>query len=134
MINEQIIFTLIYILLIGYISASGTDFIQFCIGDPHEGEVTGNRIFSKFGQWLLEKYEAHELNEKKRLRGKSPIEIIKLQRLNFYKALGVCPICFNVYFTFLVGLAFCLIFGTPFWYILPQIFVSNRFLRKIMEI
>lgn len=134
MIYETEIFTFIFIIFIGFISACTTDFYDFCIGEPHMGEVASGRILSRLGYYLLERYEAHELSERKRLSRLLEYDIQKRKKLNWYKMLGVCPICCNFWISGLVGLLSCFLFSMPYWLILHQIFVSSRFLRHFMKI
>lgn len=135
MIYQTEIFTIVVIFFTAYISACASWFWDFCIGEPHHGEVEKGRIFSRFGSYILEKYYEHESKEKDRLYYiTSSQEFIRNQKLNLYKILGVCPICMNVYVAGIIGLGSCFFFGVSFWSILPEIFVSYRFLRKFLEI
>lgn len=124
MIYEIELFNIAIVFIVAYVSACFTYFIDFCIGEPHHGEVEQGRIFSEYGNFILKKYFDVQSDKIKN----------NSTRLNWWKALGVCPICMNVYVTLLAGILICLFFGTSFWGILPEIFISNRYLRKFMQI
>lgn len=124
MIYEYELYTIAVMLFTSYVSACATWFFDFCIGEPHSGEIIKGRIFSFYGKYILDKY--FEVEKDNKLRQST--------RLNWWKALGVCPICFNVYLTGLVGMCLHAYFGVNFSFILAEMVLSARFLRKFMEI
>lgn len=116
--------TVIYLLLAALGTGLFSCLWSFMIGDPHEGAVHPGRILSGLGRYLFDKYYQREsaIEVEKELRrgreftkaaqewqqslnnGARPypftIETFKAtpyEAVNWWKATGVCPRCFNVW-------------------------------------
>lgn len=104
--------------LLALSAAMGTIFLDFCFGHPHEDEMAEGRIFSFYGRWIKKKYEESERKN-------------SAYAVNWYKAFGMCPICFNVWFSMLGAIPLIWFQILAPWCVLPYIFVSN-FLFRLM--
>jgi hypothetical protein len=82
---------------------SGITFLfEYMIGNPWKDEVYTGNIFSFYGLWIRRNYD----------RVQASIDLNKPEKnaytkLNYWKALGVCPYCLNVH----VGWVFTLFFA-----------------------
>jgi len=139
------------------ISAATTYFLDFCIGSPSEGEIRKGRIFGAYGLWIYRKYNEREeaikkseslaisnseneieycyqptAEDKARIRRK---HLSKVRRVNYYKALGICYVCWNVWISFIY-------FGILSWilplspveaalYLIPFVVLANLIVRKL---
>lgn len=133
------------LLLLAFAIGTGffSDLYSFCLGDPHEGQVTEGRVLSWLGRRLLDRFHRHEQrvlaqNEKRvsafitdarekwtfNNPGKpfvvpSSDRVKRIERypVNWWKATGVCPRCFNVWLCFATfgALAWVCQFPTVWW-------------------
>lgn len=134
----DILIDALIVLFVAYIAACTTFFYDFCIGEPSQGKPKSGRILSLLGLWLHNKYTRiegrHEL-QKQDLKDKDDLELYNYRRKNWYKALGMCPICVNPYIAFIVFfISMALCYGVysyylPFWWVVPCMVVSNTFFR-----
>jgi hypothetical protein len=135
------------ILIIGYslTIACITLFLDFCIGSPGSGEPSPFRIFSKYGLYIYQKYldmedreerriqkllkQIRESNIDPRLLEKRERNAQRSRKVNFWKAAGVCIICFNIW----IGLASLPVYLFYFQFspvfIIPMLVISNTALR-----
>jgi len=153
MINE-----IIFCLFLAITGGLGTLFLSFIIGDPHSGENTPGRIASFYGRWIERRYEAkeqliqsnmeaafkaaaEEAEQINKAIGKITVERIldiqnkherRVKRVNWWKAAGMCPLCFNVYFTTAVFITGLFLYPVNIIFILPCIFISNQLVRRLM--
>lgn len=105
-----------YCLFTSFVTACFVFFWDFCTGEPDgQGGAIKGRIFSRIG-FLLSGLHAKW-------------EVEKSGRLNPYKAMGVCPLCFSVYVSAAMTLLAWWLLGMPLWYFLPVAVISMRFLR-----
>lgn len=126
-------------LFIALVASCATLFYGYCIGNPESGQVKRGRIFSKLGLWLEVKYEQHEADEGLRLSskmiGRTQDERERLARgkkLNWYKALGMCPVCVNPYITTIIYILFML-FGLAEFHVLMlfSVLVFSSYITRI---
>lgn len=138
-------------------SAALTYFIDFCIGSPHAGPVAKGRIFGAYGNLILRKY--YEREEKIKLQEEKYIKLAqdeigftyqptdkdkarirrkhlaKVRRVNYWKAAGVCHVCFNVWVSILSYPLVCLRLDLEAWdialFFIPYAVLSNLIVRKL---
>jgi len=151
------IFQILESIYISFIAAFGTMFFSFIIGDPQNGNTNRTRILSWYGLWIERKYNEkeelvstqlcdavkeaeNEIVQMKKAIGDIPVlEIVKIQnrqkrkvrKMNWWKAAGMCHLCFNVYFTAAVFGVWLLLSQIHILFILPCIFISNQILRRL---
>lgn len=109
--------------LIGGICACFTRLVMFCIGDPHidpdtKEEKVSKNIFSFYGRYILRKYIAADLKK-------------KYSDINYWKAAGMCPFCFNVHFTLLLSWFILYKMEMPYWWSILINPISYFFLTRI---
>ena len=130
---------IIITLFIALISSCATLFYGYIIGNPEQGEVTKGRIFSRFGLWLENKYLDFEAKEGNRIaalingaKQEERERIARKKKLNWYKAIGVCPICCNPYWVFLTYIGF-VVFGLTHFHLLSLFssLVLSSFLTRV---
>lgn len=135
------------VLFLAFANSCLTYFYTFAIGEPHKGEAKIGRVFSRLGLWLDMKYEAFENKQNIRFaEGERKIkqslpkdflnQIARLKmsrRLNVYKALGLCPICSNIWFGFITLPITFYFFELNWLLLLPAIVISNQFVRDFMR-
>lgn len=118
-----------------------TLFVDFCIGEPHQHTVNKGRIFSKFGVYVRKRYDMREKEtsdiRKSILEMGGPEESEKFVRVNYWKILGVCPVCLNVWLSFVT---FAVVFYyyqfdiSRLFYLLPFISISNFIVRLRLRV
>lgn len=129
------------------------DLYSFCLGDPHNEPVVKGRVLSRVGLWMAAGYHAtqNRIESERTRRYNAELERAReayykanaptlrpfnhaefvatpYDRPNWWKAIGVCPRCFNVYFT--VGMFVVLMLvgsGSPWWwlFVVPFLGLSN---------
>jgi hypothetical protein len=110
------IFDIIICLFTALVSACSVQFYDFCIGEPTpDGKVVSGRIFSRIGRYIADKYIAHEIRYP--------------DRLNFWKAAGICPPCTSVYISVVVFAFAWLFLDLHPLYFLPVAVISMRLTR-----
>jgi len=57
----------IYLIILPILSSCAISFLHYCIGSPIQGEFYTGRIFSAYGKFISDKYNAFEAKEKKRV-------------------------------------------------------------------
>jgi hypothetical protein len=126
-------------LFIALVAAFATLFYSYCIGNPEYGEVKSGRILSKLGHWLEEKYQEHEIKESNRIKAKmidqdqlERMRLLRGKKLNWYKALGICPVCVNPYITTIIYIIF-LLFGLAEFHVLMlfSVLVFSSYITRI---
>lgn len=137
MINEQLVNILIQAVL-AMVAALGiacwTVLIDFCIGSPRVEEVKRNRIFSIIGYWIREKYIAYDFKEQKRISAKDMSIRERVFRIpNPYKAMGICPLCSNVWWGFFWTVPLIFSTGIHWAWIFLFIPLSNTITRKLIS-
>lgn len=106
-------------MLLGAIAGAFTRFFEYLIGNPWKDEVYKGSIFSFYGVWIRKNYDRVE----KTIVEDSPKGYSKL---NFWKALGVCPFCFNVYVGLLIyGVA--IIYTDLYWWLLFSVLAVSHY-------
>lgn len=132
------IIAILLILLIGYASAYTTLFWCFIIGSPHHDKPKKGRLLSQLGNWLDEKYNEFEDKQNDEFEKwlndnpEAPLcDVVKMKnsrKLNWWKVLGICPMCMQPYVcTILFGLS-VLLFPIPVdWSILLTLFLTIVF-------
>jgi len=128
--------TLLTVIFFATSAAFFTHLVDYCLGGMTGKELNMHRIFSRLGLWIQEKYQNWEDRENERLTtilvNSSSIEgVERFRRPNMWKALAVCPVCFNVWIGMISGIA--LVCGGFFswWFFIPYIVISNYILRRI---
>ena len=117
---------LLWLVLSGCI-ASVTVFIEYIIGDPWKEDINEGAIFSFYGKWILKKHEEYA----------NSIILNKPQgahtKVNWYKALGCCPKCFNVHVAWILTLG--IVLGSPlsWWGVFITIPISHIVLIWLMD-
>jgi len=98
------------------VSACFVAFWDFCTGEPDiDGNYKQGRIFSFIGKWLSIRGQVWEIGNE--------------GKLNPYKAMGLCPLCFGVYVSFAFAAAASILIGLPWWYFLPVAVITMRLVR-----
>lgn len=108
-----ILVSLLSSIFIGAIVGAFTRFFEFLIGNPWRDEVFRGNILSFYGVWIRKRYDKFE-------------EQNNFTKLNFYKALGVCPYCLNVWFGFIIG-GFMLYVLDLQWWLMVGILASSHY-------
>jgi hypothetical protein len=134
------ILTILYVIIVSGIGASTTYFYQFLIGNPDHDQIYLRSIFSFFGVWLLNKYDAAEKpieNEIANSGGEKYLSRKQQMRIalnvNFWKPFGICAYCSNVYITAIVTGIIYLFTSVSLWWILPSLVISNLTLNWIEQ-
>ena len=149
----MIFFTSILIVLaIAFSSACFTQFYSFIIGSPHSEEFNQGRILSWWGSFILQKYLEKEMHQDIHIRSATSeylrllpkdypeeqmeIDLLRVKmrhkKLNWWKMLGVCPLCFNFYPTAIL-IVLAILFTPLHWVcILPTLAISHFFVERIM--
>ena len=112
---------IISLILIGACIGACTMFIEWTFGEPYnEAGVSNGRIFSAYGRWIRKGFEREENKILLNINDGNPHT-----KLNYWKALGMCYYCFNVYVCFALSVVF--ISSTPleWWGIIITIPVSH---------
>lgn len=128
-------------ILVGICCGIFTMFFSYCIGNPHNDEVNTRQIFSRYGVWLRHKYDELEFRIEKNAAAKairtmdrpdlmSERELSKHQ--NWYKAMGMCPICSNVYLTLIMGSISCGVLSMNFFFLFFILMFSHITVRLWM--
>ena len=129
-------------LFIALVAACATHFYSFIIGNPEKGIVHNGRLFSVFGRWLEQKYHDFEYQEDlrmneifKTLTERERERLIRRRKLNWFKPLGMCPVCTNPYFAAVLYMLFCAMEICDFHvvWLLSVILLSNFFLRATLK-
>lgn len=131
------------VVICSVITVTFTYFFDFCIGEPHAGTVNRGRIFSKLGQFILRKYNQFEdeterlrkIDVQRKVQEQASLEEISRaenwSRVNMWKAAGVCPICFNVWASFVVSTLAIVFFSMPWFCFLIVAFMSTTLARLL---
>lgn len=115
----DILIDIIKALFIALTSACFVMFWDFCTGEPDaEGGYKKGRIFSFIGKWVALRGQIWDLEHP--------------ERLNPYKAMGVCPLCFSVYVSLAFTILAAILISMPWWYFLPVAVMSMRLVRSWM--
>lgn len=137
----EIALSFLFAILIGICTGIFTMFYSYCIGDPHLDKVHTRRIFSRFGVWLRHKYDDLEDSilrvakeeTMKAIRRPDQVEERELSKQqNWYKILGMCPICSNVYFSLILGSLSCCILSMNFFFLFVIVMFSHLTIRVWM--
>jgi hypothetical protein len=115
-------------LVIGFLIGCVTNFIEYIIGEPYLDEMYRGRILSVVGLWLRKRYD--ELENRIALNT-APKDAH--QKLNWYKALGVCPFCFNVYVTWIISICLALFTPLSWWGIFITLPIAHVSLGWLMS-
>jgi len=132
--------TIIYVIIISCIAGSTTYFIEFLIGNPNEDKVNLRSIFSWIGVLIDEGYHRTEtkvsdyMNERGGSNLLSTTQKLRVTfMLNWYKALGACHLCLNVYVTVIVTLLVYHFTDVSMWWVLLSLPVSSMFLQWLYQ-
>lgn len=128
---SEIIAKLILSALMGMTCSLFSYFLDYCFWP--------GSIFKNYIPWLsrtlVKKYRPKEFE----LISKLPKENQNQEFENvapeiwFFKPLGGCAVCMNVYIAVISYALICLISGIEWYYSIPYIFVSSAFLRKLVK-
>lgn len=160
----EILVAFVLVALSGCSVALWTWFLDFCFGGVGTSpEPKKGRIFSRIGLWMFRGYNSREKEiasaeiraaeeaaeeieksnlarieklsdrEKKILRDRI---LGRVNRMNWWKALGVCPVCSNVWWCFVfypvVATFLGLSLAESFFFFIPFVVISNGLLRRII--
>lgn len=116
--------TLLHILsfiLIGAVIGAFTMFLEWTFGEPYnENGVINGRIFSFYGRWIRKNFDRDENKILLKIKEGNPHT-----KLNYWKALGMCYYCFNVYVCMLLSMVFICTTPLEWWGIIVTIPVSH---------
>lgn len=133
----DILISLCIFLIAGISAGCLTALFLFSAGGPDVKDFRPSRIFSFYGLWLQERYNAHEqkvdeaiaIMERAVLEGPGTIDermeivtrksnLIRAKKLNLYKALGMCGYCTATWASAIVGFLFVVVFGMTPWLVI----------------
>lgn len=115
----EVLIHIVCSMLLGAITAMFTRFFEYLIGNPFREEVYTKSILSFYGVWIRKNYDRVEAG----IRDDSPKGHT---RLNFWKAMGVCPYCLNVYVGLVVyGVA--IVYTDLYWWLLFSVLAVSHY-------
>lgn len=124
----MILLEIITWIILGACFAIFTFFFEYLIGNPFKDQVYTGNIFSFYGVWIRRNYDRVEAS----IQLNKP-EKNAYTKLNYWKALGVCPYCLNVHVGWIIGLLF--VFGSTLhiWGLMIALPVSHITLYTLAD-
>lgn len=128
---SEIIGKLILSALMGMICSLFSYFLDYCFWE--------GSIFGFYLPWLAKKLVKNRLPNEYELISKLPKESQPQEFENaahqiwFFKPLGGCAVCMNVYIAVISYTMISLVSGLEWYYSFTYIFVSSAFLRKLVK-
>lgn len=99
---------LLFVLVASHGTGLFSALVYFCIGEP-AGNLHEGRIFSWVGKYLFTKYK-NKTDEHERFNAQMVEDGYEPRTFVNWWKLGICPYCFNVWFTFVS-------YGVTFWFL-----------------
>lgn len=128
----NIILTISFVAVLGAINSLLSYFLDFCFWE--------HSIFGKWLPWLaainLKIFEPKkwiELQLTKDIQGQDSRLIDAAQNMPFYKVLGGCVICMNVWLGFISFVCLHVGLELAWWYAFPYVLFSSYLLRVIAK-
>ena len=128
----EILFTILFVAVLGSINSLLSFFLDYCFWE--------GSIFSKWLPFLAKKvmkifdtakYKGFESAKENPHYDNMMVE--QAQKLFFFKILGGCAICTNIWIGFTTFTIIALVFGISFWFAIPYLLISSAVLRRLLK-
>jgi len=130
--KQEILFTILFVGILGCINSLLSYFLDYCFW---EGSI--------FGKWLpilakanLKIFAPDKLKSFESAKSNPHYDnmlVEQAQKIFFFKILGGCPLCTNIWLGFFTFTIIALSFSISFWYSIPYLLISSAVLRRILK-
>jgi hypothetical protein len=128
----EILTTILFVGVLGSINSLLSYFLDYCFW---EGSIFGRWLpfIAKINLKLFDSDKFKGFQSAKDNPHYDNMLVEQAQKLFFFKILGGCPLCTNIWLGFFTFTIIALSLSISFWYSLPYLLISSAVLRRILK-
>jgi len=128
----EILITILFVAVLGSLNSLLSYFLDYCFW---EGSIFGRWLpfIAKINLKLFDSAKFKGFQSAKENPHYDNMIVEQAQKYFFFKILGGCALCTNIWLGFFTFIILGIVFSLSFWYLIPYLLISSAILRRILK-